>query len=580
MVIDTTLTSRFLLIQSVILVYYVFLNKKVNYVYTPFLSVFMLYVLASFLWASNYSLAIFKSTPIVLSFFVVQIFSNEYVINKKLENTVSRYISIVVLLCILVALTQFFAIEIYNPYQIKSLFGHKNLFSSFLLLSLPFVIIGIKDSLRFFKILNIFLIIVVFYFVIILQTRSVYLGLLSSSIIFLVIGLKHKKRLINKKTIIYSAIFIACVTILFSIFYSNLDSKRKDFLLHRIDFFEFFYEPKVKNDVQIKKADENIDTRLVFWKRSLLMIKDYPIFGVGQGNWDIEVNNYPNPPLPNHTKENLAFNSPHNTFLSIVTELGIIGFILFFIVFLLPIFVTIYQIFFQNLFDKKLFVYISFYSGFFVYSFFDFSLCRPMHIVILSIILVLIQHRTFTVQVFEVKYMKLFYSLYIILIGLYIIIALSQIKGEYYSKIIYNSLHLQDEATFKLWSKSENFIYKQTPNLFPISFYKSALYRKHKNYPKALFEIEKALALNPYEVRVLNDYAIILMHSNKQDLAKQTYEKIIQLNPFYEDAIYNLAALYYFEKNTQKAQELLLRIPLSTKKENFEKNIKLSIENR
>ena len=63
--------------------------------------------------------------------------------------------------------------------------------------------------------------------------------------------------------------------------------------------------------------------RLSTWLLTLPMIRDYPIFGVGQGNWQIH---YPHYDRGTNITFNAAPERPHNNFLQILAETGIVGF--------------------------------------------------------------------------------------------------------------------------------------------------------------------------------------------------------------------------------------------------------------
>jgi hypothetical protein len=70
------------------------------------------------------------------------------------------------------------------------------------------------------------------------------------------------------------------------------------------------------------RADESsTNARLTSWKRSLKLIREHPVLGVGTGNWKIEVLKYENREL----KDYIYMCKNHNDFLEITAETGIPG---------------------------------------------------------------------------------------------------------------------------------------------------------------------------------------------------------------------------------------------------------------
>ena len=74
--------------------------------------------------------------------------------------------------------------------------------------------------------------------------------------------------------------------------------------------------------------------RIASWKRTVKLIREYPLLGVGPGNWKTEVLKYSNQSNPDfiyHIRN-------HNDFLEVSAETGIVGGILYISVFVLLVF--------------------------------------------------------------------------------------------------------------------------------------------------------------------------------------------------------------------------------------------------
>ena len=187
------------------------------------------------------------------------------------------------------------------------------------------------------------------------------------------------------------------------IFYSCLDNTRRNYFLSKIPVWAYF---RSYDDVNSEKAEryknttgklekmasfdfsedyyENANLRIIFWKKSWGLIKSNPVAGVGSGNWRIAVPSVPDPPNPDHTFKNYTYSYPHNEWIGILAELGIIGFILSLFIFIIPVGTVFRKIIMDKATpDISVLFYVSFILGFYVFASFDFPLKRIEHNVIL-----------------------------------------------------------------------------------------------------------------------------------------------------------------------------------------------------
>ncbi len=82
------------------------------------------------------------------------------------------------------------------------------------------------------------------------------------------------------------------------------------------------------NTIKNPGEDASANSRLVVWKASLKMLKDYP-FGVGAGNFGQMIGNYSEQLIEN---ENIGGRDAHNTFIRCYGELGIQGLFFFILI--------------------------------------------------------------------------------------------------------------------------------------------------------------------------------------------------------------------------------------------------------
>ena len=164
---------------------------------------------------------------------------------------------------------------------------------------------------------------------------SAYSILLIFIVISLLINTKYKK----KKFLYLVLIILLLINIIFSQSRSALLSIIIGFML----FYILFILPQSRvRFLQIFDTTQN-SSRFKIWEITKLMIKDNLLTGVGYENFSVDypiyINNYPEYSVHD---EYLALH-PHNIFLKIQVELGILGSILF-VLLILSIIYTFYKI--------------------------------------------------------------------------------------------------------------------------------------------------------------------------------------------------------------------------------------------
>jgi O-antigen ligase len=203
--------------------------------------------------------------------------------------------------------------------RINSTFKDPNSFGVILSASLPLLLglaIAAERRSRVFFSALILLGLFVFPFT---GSRSGFLGLGLSLLIFFLLFLKERKIKYRKQLVYIIALFLVVIVffVSFSVFY------QKSNLYHRI---ELSLDSLKKEGSLNKVFTQKID----FWRVALSMVKEYPLSGVGLGAYIIE--------MPDYLKQmKLPFrltDSAENYVLQVVSELGLIGLFLFFWVFL------------------------------------------------------------------------------------------------------------------------------------------------------------------------------------------------------------------------------------------------------
>lgn len=545
---------------------------------TILLFLLFLFELTSALWSYSITNTIKYSYLAVLSFLLFLVFFQEE--HRKNLWFLSRLNAFLLVVYFLVAVNQIIS-KGWEPYGIHSLSSHKNLYAGLLLLSLPLTIISIKHFQKrgiilILKVLLIFTLL----FIVVLQSRAVYLSLIIFFLLAAVFGVHYYYYAIDKKkfkSILKQFVFVPAFVVPGCLIYLGVigPDTREDFI-DKINVINYFSKP---DSITVSEVTENnyqsIEIRKVFWKSTLQLISDRPILGVGKGNWKIAAGKYSTPLLPDRLTQNNSYSHTHNDFLQQFAETGIIGLLLF-IVPILAIVVFGYKSLISNKFNFEIFILTIGITAFLVYAFFDFpfqnvELRILFYFQLLLLYQLLVNNRTIiSKQVLSLNKKVLYLPIVLICI-----ISSVQLRSDFHAlkTVQFEGIDNYKKAFHHL-GKAKNQIYNITPTNFPLDYIGGRMYLETGDLEKAFPLVESALKVNPFEFRALNDYGMLLNNQGRQGEALEVFQKASNLAPYFEDPIFNMAAIYYYEKRYDRALELLEPLTDSQKKRDYIMQIK------
>ncbi|MCP4634046.1 MAG: O-antigen ligase family protein, partial [candidate division Zixibacteria bacterium] len=248
--------------------------------------------------------------------------------SKNYERIITKLITVYSIIIIAYGIYELLSLilggklDLENTYLVTAGFRLRNLYSQMLFLTLPFTIFGIYLFRGFWRHISLTATLSVIALIPMLMTRSVWFGItlatLSSLIVFFLYN-KHLK--ISKKSINRSILFLLIIVVLISgsvVVYSRLDS-----------FETFRY--RINEAFNFKHGSAS--TRLMLWDTTLDMIKNSPITGIGAENWKLIYPKFSGAYEYSPAGEALTPRRPHNDFLWVLSETGIIGCLLFIAIF-------------------------------------------------------------------------------------------------------------------------------------------------------------------------------------------------------------------------------------------------------
>ncbi|MCF8297453.1 MAG: O-antigen ligase family protein [Saprospiraceae bacterium] len=588
-VIDISLSPRFFALAISLFVFYLFFGfiKKYKIIEVSLLQrspvlawiAFILISIISLTKAITPAEGLFDILTRVLSLFFL-ILTCSILINTKNIKAFTVVATVLAVVLIAIGFYQYFThvfrhSDLDSLYKVTGIYSHKNVFSAFFFMLIPFVfyeLIRVNNANRF-----LYAIILFFDFVIIilLQTRSVWLSVIVFLIIFSVLILLFRKGIFTSQTksdylkgiIIFICTFLIAVAIswlLTSYSNNNIYNSHKKAL------------QKTTTENSNKSADiasldkraasifdtksENSNQRIIVWAYTTKMIKENPILGVGAGNWKILIPSYFD---SEYLKDyHHLWRRPHNDFVWITAEKGFLGLISYLVFLVLLVFYTLKILIKSDNPELKILAIILLggIGGYCTDSLFSFPFERIEHQVIFMFFaagIIWVYHISFPLKSKTKKISKqLFLSISLLLLFASIIYGNICIKSE--KSTNYANLAIQGEywdMAIDLVDKGYSPLAPLDPRNCPILWYRGKSYMKLGKNDLALADFEKAVEQNPYTEYVLVDFGVLYGTLGNHEKSIELFNRAIEIFPYYRDALLNLGVAYYRKGDLEKALE-------------------------
>ena len=450
-------------------------------------------------------------------------------------------------------------------YLISSTAAHKNLLASSLFLGLPFCIIVLRKATLSWKCMTALILVISLLLIAVVQSRGVWVATTVSTVvallmIALIVGRKTLKTSILVITV---SVGLLCFLSLISVVLmkgpgpglkviNNVEERV-------VSMFQFH---KVKNE-----HTETINERLRLWGNTIEIIKDQPLMGIGAGNWKIV---FPSKGMQGLRSEQGAINfqRPHNDFLWVMSEIGLLGWMAYLAVFLFPLVWAFRSAKLAGNTDDKILNIICFAGiiGFCIISFFDFPKERILHLSFLAILLSLpgpTQQGTKKKIPVDTEVLKIL--LPVLLFGLIlfgIVLCAFRLQGEILTRKALQTPNL--EVKNKLLHQAKSVFYSMDLTGVPLAWYRGEGHFLNGDYQKALHEYQTAYQLHPYQIHVLNNLATCFHVLNEKTKAISLYKKALEISPNFNNVNLNLSIINYNEGNTNSAIQYLMNCETDT----------------
>ncbi len=207
---------------------------------------------------------------------------------KQDKNQVLKFCKALVMVSLLqsaVGILQHYELDFINVPGTEGPYGlmtHRNLFASAQVLIIPFILYALYKSARGWKLASIGALTGVITSIVISQTRSAWLATIVLMIIAfmltITLSISNRKKWITGTITGLFSIMLLVTVILLSDKEGSFSKSVQRRALSMI-------QPSSDSSL----SSFNANARLIYWNKSILLIKDNPVLGVGAGNWNVAI---------------------------------------------------------------------------------------------------------------------------------------------------------------------------------------------------------------------------------------------------------------------------------------------------
>ncbi len=571
-----------------------------------FLLGYYLWGTASIGWATNFSEAVFESQKagIGLGVFAMTIWLLHT--DREFEWRLYQMLCLIAVLALVLGAWQWGHIDWESDkplYHVRGFAGHKNLFSTALFLLAVFLAMGWCRFRSNWRWVCGLLCAACLLSVLLLKTRSTYLGLSTAVLVYVLLEIYHRLsihpyffsgNLERKKEALRQ-------TVSFS--FPRPSPKGKAFALtpvikHWRKILVFLAVVLLGGAALIWKAgyghslsektglerlwtSETGKERLILWEKTACVIRNHPWVGVGAGNWQIEFPDCTVQHLYAVEVNNTTFQRPHNDWLWVWAELGLPGIVLY-----LGFFGAVLYAGLRNWNNNQpnrraRALRLSGIAGFMVIACFTFPKERIELLILLYTLLGMTEQMPVESRRNAIWW-RCCLGVLMVSCGLNLWIARKRAIGE--SAMKEALIHKQQKnwpALIEATDRAFSAWYTIDPTSIPVHWYRGTASFIWEDYEGALGDFAKAQQYAPFNQHVNNDLGSCYQMMGQPQRAKEHYLEAIRISPLFEDPRLNIGISYYQDGDYQQALDWINSLRNHEVKMKYRKIIepKLKVDN-
>ena len=449
-------------------------------------------------------------------------------------------------------------------YLVDGFMAHKNLFSIAVFMGLPFTLSGIFVQKGVLRWLAVGAVVLQLFFIVLLQTRAVWLGVIFgvAALVLVVVftGKKLDLPLVWRRIVLGGT--LAGALALAGVFYLSSTGSQNPY----IQQFRSITDPTSAQNIH----------RINIWKSTSSMIAEKPVTGFGPGNWKLHAGYYFEGRF--FREDQLNWQRPHNDFLWVFSEKGIFGFLLYLALFGMAYF-YLFRVIYLGQDQKQKFMALSLifgFTGYLVASFFDFPYERIFHQSFLAVMFACTLALYHKAKPFREVEISRFY-LMIPFLAVFIfgsVYGSHTVRQEKELKIARAHIRAQNwNAVLRHSTQALTPLKNIDPQANPITSYIGLAYVNLGDMQNGFKYYDIAYNLNPGSTNVLNNLGAAHFRNERYEEARYYLERSVSIFPT-SDGVTNLSAVYFRLGKYEEARELLITIPEEERTPNQHNNLR------
>lgn len=210
--------------------------------------------------------------------------------------------------------------------EIKSVYSNKNILAAAIFVKIPFALWLLTFEKGWARLLGMITLFLAFIATLFMSTRAFYVGSIVILLFYLVFtGIRYYRKKSLKRFFTVTISVVLAIVLGLSLYTMTLK------FLYPKDYHDLY---TVGFLARLKTVAQGESLRAGSWDRSVRLIGENPLLGVGCGNWKVAVLKYENPEKPDYVYQYKT----HNDFLEIACESGVISALLFISIFVFAAF--------------------------------------------------------------------------------------------------------------------------------------------------------------------------------------------------------------------------------------------------
>ena len=389
--------------------------------------------------------------------------------------------------------------------RLRSTYICPNHFAHLIQMMIPFCIayLSMSRSYLSLKLLSLYSVIIFVPTLFLTESRAGWLGTIISIVIFTCLFAFNKSKKLFYTTLIVTPIIAISILILGWNFSETFQRR----MLPVVEF--------IQGQIEGGVGSESRDFRPQTWSDTIVMIKDKPILGFGPGNYNFTFPKY----RETFKDQRIVTGHPHNEYLELISDYGLIGFSLFSTAWLSSLYILLKNSIQSRDKRHKIFGFsaISMIIGTMVHSFFDFQMHIFPNAMVFSFLLAIsLAPQKNNIKNFEFSFLQKNKNYFLVIliityfIGLIFCVkiltssiyrAQSEAKFNQYADKNYVSSNLINRS---IWLDSQNWrAYKQLAKIYSNNRYYNLNLDEKIDLAKLELEFyKKANSINPHDPEV------------------------------------------------------------------------------